>query len=119
MPAKAYGVDMLKHRLRVFQPADSTGDYHAKITTFTLVDTIWCERQDMTVGETMRAKEINAEIDTFFTIRFSPENARIRATWRVALEDGEEVLTYEVLGVREVVHNRWLELQCVRRTESQ
>lgn len=118
MAAPAQGVAGLQHRLRLQQPQTSTGEYNSTTIAYVEVGVVWCDRTDVGVLEAWRAREVAAELDTTFKVRWSTLSRQVRATWRVALEDGDEVLTYEVVGVREIVHNRWLEIQCVRRSES-
>lgn len=106
----------LDHRVtRQVRSLTTTGATHnEQIEEFTAGESFWAARKDATVGERARASEIAAGIQVFFTLRYSPESAAIVPQDRLSLEGG---LTYDVIGIRELQRNKWLEVQCGTRTD--
>jgi head-tail adaptor len=69
--------------------------------------------KDVSASEKMRGREVQAEIDTRFTVRLDSVTRTISATDRLVCEG----LTYSVVGSREKQRGRWLEVDAVRRSD--
>ena len=104
----------LDHRVHILKPNYTVDAYNAPVPTHAVSATIWAARKDASLGESLRAREVAASISAHFTVRHSSETAAIKPEDRLQLEGG---LTYDIIGVRELERNRWLEIHAVARTD--
>lgn len=74
----------LRHRVEVDEPVTSQNDTGEEVVTFTpWASKIWAEVHPLTGRERLQSNGIIASFDTRIEIRWSPENARIDAKWRI------------------------------------
>jgi head-tail adaptor len=71
-------------------------------------------KRDISDGERWRAGEVQAHVTTRFVIRSSAFARTINARWRLACEG----LEYDIVGVKEIERNRWLEVTAAARNDS-
>lgn len=83
------------------------------IPTFATYATVWASKRPATAKEMIKARELGAEIDTVFEIRFSNDVRLTDPTFRV-VHDG---ITHEIKGVMEIGRREGLVLLCVARNE--
>jgi SPP1 family predicted phage head-tail adaptor len=104
----------LDHRVTVLRAVATVSDYNEPVETFSSYITVWMRRIDVSMGETVRAAEVGADITAHFVVRYSPEVATVTPKDRLQLEDG---LLYDITGVRELARNQWLEIHAVARAD--
>lgn len=104
----------LDHRITINRLVETVNAYNETAPVFEPFAVLWAGRQDATAGEQWRAAEVGAAIDCHFKIRYSPESATITPKDTVTLEDGK---TYNIVGVRELDRNKWIELHAVTRPD--
>lgn len=109
-----YHTGNLDHRIDVLRAVRTLGTYNEPVETFTTYATLSAGRTDASAAEGYRAAEVGGQITARFVVRYSPEAATITNKDRIRLEDG---LTYDIVAVREVKRNQWLEIDAVARTD--
>lgn len=75
---------------------------------------VWAHKSDVSDGERLRAREVQAVVSARFVVRWTPFTAGITPKDRLIC-DGPE---YEIVGVKEAAgRRRWLELTCAARND--
>ena len=68
---------------------------------------VWCEKKDISDGERWRADNVQANITTRFTVRWSDFTRDLTPADRLTFEGS----TYNISGIKEVGgRRRWLEI---------
>jgi len=105
---------MLDQRITILIPEAAVNIYNEPVETLTSYAVVWAMRHDASTREAMRAREIGAEIDTRFTVRWSERIAAVDA--RFAIQHRGR--TYNITGVRRLDDdNHWLEIDAVARAD--
>jgi SPP1 family predicted phage head-tail adaptor len=103
----------LDERLTVLRATLAANAYNELVETWADYVTVWTAHVDATVGETLRAAEVGAKISIHFTVRFSPETETITPKDRLLFEGK----TFDIIGMREIQRNHWLEIHAVARPD--
>lgn len=115
MTDQLYSAGDLDHRISLLKYTDGTpGPFNEPTISYSPDVTVWASRTDASAGERLRAREVSAEITAHLLVRYSPETASITPKDRVQLEGGD---TYDILSVRELRRNEWLEINAVTRAD--
>jgi SPP1 family predicted phage head-tail adaptor len=104
----------LDTRIEILRAVTTTSSYNEPVAAFTSYVTVWAKRIDASMGESFRAAEVGAKITAHFVVRYSPETATVTPLDRIKVEGG---LTYDIVGVRELLRNEWLEIHAVARAD--
>lgn len=104
----------LDHVVTINRLTGVANAYNEQTLAFAPFITIRSSRQDATAGESWRSAEVGAQIDAHFVIRHSPETETITAKDTLTLEDGK---TYNIVGVRELERNKWIEIHASARPD--
>jgi SPP1 family predicted phage head-tail adaptor len=107
-------VGRLDERLTILRAVQTTNDYNEPVDSWTTYATIWARRIDASAGETVRAREVGAQVTAHFQVRHSSQTVTVTPKDRLQLEGG---LIYDVTGVRELERNHWLEFHAVARQD--
>jgi SPP1 family predicted phage head-tail adaptor len=103
----------LDERLSILRCIEAPNTYNELIETWSTYVTVWTNHIDATVGETLRAAEVGAKISAHFTIRYSPETKTITPKDRLLFENK----IFDIIGMRELQRNHWLEIHAVARPD--
>jgi SPP1 family predicted phage head-tail adaptor len=87
--------------------------YNELVETWADYATVRAGHVDATFGETIRAAEVSAKITMHFTVRYSPESSTVTPKDRIIFEGK----TFDIVGIRELERNHWLEVHAVARTD--
>ena len=102
------------NRRATFQRATVTANsFNELVESWITLASLWINRRDVSAAEACRAQEVGAELSTRFRIRYSNAVADLNARDRVVYRG----LTYQITGVRESKRNRWIEVDCVARSD--
>lgn len=106
---------LLDRRVTVLRNMAVVNAYNEPVETFLPIGDLWARKMDASAGERFRAAEVEAELTSRFTVRWSPFTAAI--TPRDRLVWG--AYTYNIAGTRESAQGRrqWIELDCVARED--
>ena len=111
MPLNAGDLD---RRIVIQRPTETrSAPLFEPIQTFATYATVWASKRPATAKEIIKAREMGAEIDTVFEVRFSNDVRLTDPTFRV-VHDG---ITHEIKGVMEIGRREGLMLLCVARNE--
>lgn len=91
----------------------SRNSFNEPIETWETLATVWVQKADVSAGEAFRAQEVGAQLTTRFRIRYSTTVATLNSRDRLTY-NGE---TFNIVGVREKMRNRWVEIDCVARND--
>lgn len=100
---------LLDHRVTIQRGTETASIYNEMLLTWSDLVTVWAHRIDASVGEQSRAAEVMGKITAHFIVRYSTVTASIVPKDRLVLGGGP---TYNILGIRELERNRWLEIHC-------
>lgn len=104
------------NRRATFQRATVTfNDFGEEVETWGTLATVWLNKRDVSAAESFRAQEVGAQLSKRFRIRYSSQVANLNARDRM-IYDGA---VHEIIGVREMKRNRWLEVDTVMRPDIQ
>jgi SPP1 family predicted phage head-tail adaptor len=105
----------LDHRITIQRATLVVGGLGDPIEQFADYVTVWAKRGDSSARESFRAREVDAELDCRFTVRWSPEIETVTPKDRILLEGTAE--SFNITGRRETRRNQWVEIDCVRRAD--
>jgi len=105
----------LDHRIVIQRATLVAGAAGDLIEQFADYVTVWAKRADSSARESFRAREVDAELDCRFTVRWSPEIETVTPKDRILLEGSTE--SYNITGRRETRRNQWVEIDCVKRAD--
>lgn len=100
-------------RVAIWRATTERSAVNEPVPTWALYATVWANLKDVSAAEKMRGREVQAEIDTRFTMRMSTTTRTLSATDRLVCE-GQ---TYSVVASREKQRGRWIEVDAVRRAD--
>lgn len=104
----------LDRRITIQRPTETrSAPLFEAIPTFATYATVWASKRPATAKELLKARELGAEIDVAFDIRFSNDVRETDPTFRI-VHDG---VTHEIKGVIEIGRREGLTLLCVARNE--
>lgn len=112
--ARAVKPGHLDARITLYRPTSSLEGYNEVVDTFSVHATSWAEKRDVSTAEAMRAREIGAEIDCRFTVRWSAKAAAVDPTFRI----GHGGRVYNVTGVRALGRRDFVEIDAVARAQA-
>ncbi len=104
----------LDHRITIQQNTPTVDDYGGESDAWSDFITVSAERRDVSAREGYRAQEVGAEISARYKVRYSPDMATVTPKDRLVLENGP---TYNITGIRETQRNKWIEIDCVVRSD--
>lgn len=104
----------LDRRIQIQRATVAPSPYNEPIETWLTVSELWAGVKDVSAGEAYKAAEVDAEISTRFTVRFSHFangiNPKDRVVW-----DGK---TYNITAVRRVQNrDSYIEIDAVARAD--
>ncbi len=103
-----------KKRITIQRATISYNEFKEPVETWGDLATAWAKRMDASAGESYGAQEVGAQITTRFTVLRTTTIADVNPKDWIAY-DGR---TYNVMAVREVKHNREIEIDAVARPDS-
>lgn len=115
MPAQLQAGDLDRRIVIQRATLSQGGGYNEPQETWATFLTVWAKRHDASAAEAYRAQEVDAQITTRFTIRYSTQAASITPKDRIVF-DGR---TYNITAVREPANtrNQWREIDAVARAD--
>lgn len=95
--------------------SDTGNAYGEPQETWTTIATVWARRMDASAAEKYRAREVGAEITRRFRIRYSSDVSDISPTDRLLYNS----VIHQITGIWEPedTRNRWIEIDCVARSD--
>lgn len=98
------------NRRATFQRATVTfNSFNEEVETWSTLASVFINRRDASAGESYKAQEVGGQLSIRFTIRYSSDVADLNPRDRV-LYNGA---VYNITGVREIMRNRWMEVDAV------
>lgn len=88
-------------------------DFGGEVETWATLAEVWLNRRDISASERYRSEEVGSKLTTRFRIRYSSDVADLNPRDRVFYD--EEI--YNIISVREIKRNRWIEIDIVRQTD--
>jgi SPP1 family predicted phage head-tail adaptor len=107
------GHGSLDRRILLERSIVTMNQFNEPIETWQTLAAVSGGKRDVSATESYRAQQIGAELTTRFRVRWSPRLADLNPRDRLVIAG----LTYNIIAVREVDRERWLEIDGVRRTE--
>ncbi len=104
----------LVHRIIVQRGTVIPNNLNEGQITWEQVYQCWADFRDVSTREKLRAQEVQADLDSRFTIRWTTDAATITATDRIIFGGR----TFQIIGVKEKERNRWLEIDCKVRNDA-
>lgn len=103
----------LDRRIQILRASKTTNSLNEEIETWPVLTTVWAAKRDVSDGERMRAQEVEAEITTRFTLRWSSAVADVNPKDRV-LYAGK---TYDIFSVKEIGRRDGIEITATARSD--
>jgi SPP1 family predicted phage head-tail adaptor len=103
----------LDRRLKIMRSTETVNNLNEPVLTWGVLADVAAGKRDVSDGERLRAKEMNASITTRFHIRWSRKVSDVDARDRV-LFDGRE---YDIAAVKELGRRVGLEITAAARAE--
>ena len=103
-------------RLIQFQRATLTDDGFGQVETWANHgEPVWAAKKDASDAERWRAGEVQAQITTRYTVRYSPFTAGLTPKDRIVAEGGRE---FDVSGIKEIgARQTFLEITASARAD--
>lgn len=105
----------LDHRVTIRRAVVERNAFNEAVDVWHDLVTVWAMRRDASAAESYRAHEVDAEITTRFTIRWSALAATIDPRDRIRFRGAE----YNITAVRDVGRREWREIDAVARAETE
>lgn len=103
----------LDRRIQIMRGTETVNGLNEPVVTWAVLSEVWAGKADVSDGERLRAKEINATITTRFHIRWSQKVRDVDARDRVRF-DGFE---YDIMAVKEIGRRKGIEISAAARAE--
>ena len=107
------GSGKLRRRIILQRATVAPNGFNELVETWSTLQTVWAERNDVSTGERLRAQEVGAELTRHFVIRWSATVADLNARDRLIYAG----VVHQITGVKEQLMNRKLEIDAVERSE--
>jgi SPP1 family predicted phage head-tail adaptor len=103
----------LDRRIRIMRSSETVNALNEPVLTWGVLADVAAGKKDVSDGEKLRAKEMNASITTRFHIRWSAKVSDVDARDRI-LFDGRE---FDIVAVKEIDRRVGLEITAAARAE--
>lgn len=107
------GNGRMRRRIEVQRATVVPNSLNEGVETWATIYAPWAIIADVSTREKLRAQEVQADLDTRFTIRWSVIAESISATDRIVY--GGRI--YGILGTKEKEALRWIEIDATRRND--
>jgi SPP1 family predicted phage head-tail adaptor len=87
--------------------------FNEPIETWSTLATVFAQRADVSASESYRSQEVDSQVSTRFTVRYSSEIDDVNPRDRITFQG----YVYNIVAVRESQRNRFLEIDAVATRE--
>lgn len=84
-------------------------DFGGEVETWGTLKQVYARRKDVSAAESYHAQEVGGKLSLRFRVRYMSEIADLNPRDRLSFEDD----IYNIVGVRQIQRNRWIEIDAV------